>query len=270
MHLHFLDPYRPRQRLIHALDPRVKFVFTLAFVLTMALLPSGAWPVYVLMLTLSLSITVLSELGVKYVLKRSLLAIPFVLAAVPLLFTVKGPALLTIPIGSLSLTITSTGLERLLSIMFKSWVSLQVAIVFAAATPFPDMLLAMRAVKIPRLIVSLFGLMWRYMFVMVDEAIRLMRARAARSGMLRSDQPGVKPGGSIVWRAKVTGGMAGNLFIRSIDRGERIYDAMAARGYDGEIRSFPLPPITSTNWIVLFGGLALLGVLLLSALLFWG
>ena len=253
--------------MIHALDPRVKFVFTLAFVLTMALLPFGAWPVYVLMLTLSLSITVLSELGVKYVLKRSLLAIPFVLAAVPLLFTVKGPALLTIPIGSLSLTITSTGVERLLSIMFKSWVSLQVAIVFAAATPFPDMLLAMRAVKIPRLLVSLFGLMWRYMFVMVDEAIRLMRARASRSGAI--DRPGRNPAAAIVWRAKVTGGMAGNLFIRSIDRGDRIYDAMAARGYDGEVRSFPLPPISSVSWITLLGGLAVLIVLLLFALLFW-
>jgi cobalt/nickel transport system permease protein len=267
MHLHFLDPYRPRQSLIHALDPRVKFVFTLAFILTMALLPFGAWPVYVLMLTVALSITVLSELGLKYVLKRSLLAIPFVLAAVPLLFTVKGPALLTIPIGELTLTITSTGMERLLSIMFKSWVSLQVAIVFAAATPFPDMLLAMRAVKIPRLLVSLFGLMWRYMFVMVDEAIRLMRARAARSGAV--DRPDVKSGGPLVWRAKVTGGMAGNLFIRSIDRGERIYDAMAARGYDGEVRAFPLSPLSSASWSVLLGGLALLIALLLFALLFW-
>ena len=72
-----------------------------------------------------------------------------------------------------------------------------------------------------------------------------------------------------MWRAKVTGGMAGNLFIRSIDRGERIYDAMAARGYDGEIRSFPLPPMTSASWIMLLGGLGLLVVLLLFALLFW-
>lgn len=265
MHLHFLDPYRDRQSVIHALDPRVKLIFTLAFVLTMALLPVGAWPIYVLMLALSLSISVLSELGLKYVLKRSLLAIPFVLAAVPLLFTVPGPALLTIPIGSLGLTITSTGLERLLSILFKSWVSVQVAIVFAAATPFPDMLLAMRAVKIPRLIVSLFGLMWRYMFLMVDEAIRLMRARSARSGAIE----GQKSGGSIAWRAKVTGGMAGNLFVRSLDRGDRIYAAMAARGYDGEVRSFPLSPLTSTSWITLLGGLALLVALLIFALLFW-
>jgi cobalt/nickel transport system permease protein len=85
MHLHFLDPYRDRPSTIHTLDPRVKFVFTLAFVLTMALLPVGAWPVYVLMLTVSLSITVLSELGLKYVLKRSLLAIPFVLPQCPAL-----------------------------------------------------------------------------------------------------------------------------------------------------------------------------------------
>jgi cobalt/nickel transport system permease protein len=265
MHFHFLDPYRERHSVIHALDPRVKLIFTLAFVLTMALLPFGAWPIYVLMLTLALSITVLSELGLSYVLKRSLLAIPFVLAAVPLLFTVKGPELVSIPIGSLTLTITSTGVERLLSIMFKSWVSLQVALVLAASTPFPDMLLAMRAIKIPRLIVSLFGLMWRYMFVMVDEVIRLMRARASRSGAIE----GAKSGGSIAWRAKVTGGMAGNLFVRSLDRGDRIYAAMAARGYDGEIRSFPLPPLTSTSWITLLGGVALLIVLLLLALLFW-
>ncbi len=267
MHLHFLDPYRPRQSVIHALDARVKLIFTLAFILTMALLPFGAWPIYVLMLTVALSIAVLSELGVKYVLKRSLLAIPFVLAAVPLLFTVKGPPLVSLAIGAATLTITTTGAERLLSIMFKSWVSLQVAIVFAAATPFPDMLQAMRAIKIPRLLVGLFGLMWRYMFVMVDEAIRLLRARAARSGT--TDRPGVKSGGSIAWRAKVTGGMAGNLFIRSLDRGERIYDAMAARGYDGEIRSFPLPPLSSASWITLSGGLALLIGLWLFAMLFW-
>lgn len=265
MHLHFLDPYHERQSVIHALDPRVKLVLTLAFVLTMALLPIGAWPVYVLMLTISLSITILSELGVKYVLQRSLLAIPFVLAAVPLLFTVPGPALVTVSIGSLSLTVTLTGLERLVSIMFKSWVSVQVAIVFAASTSFPDMLLAMRAIKIPRLIVSLFGLMWRYMFVMADEAMRLLRARSARSGSIE----GLRSGGSIAWRAKVTGGLAGNLFVRSLDRGDRIYSAMAARGYDGEIRAFPLPPLSAASWITLSGGLVTLMVLLLFALLFW-
>jgi len=50
-------------------------------------------------------------------------------------------------------------------------------------------------------------------------------------------------GGSVFWRARVTGGMAGSLFLRSIERGERIYDAMVARGYDGEVRVLHAPAL---------------------------
>lgn len=265
MHIHFLDPYRPRISLIHQLDPRVKLVLALAFILTTSLAPFGAWPIYILLLALSMSIVVASELGVKYVLKRAALAIPFVLAAVPLLFTLDGPALLRIPIGSATLTLTSPGLERLISIALKSWISVQIAIVLAASTSFPDLLVAMRAIKLPRLLVAVFGLMWRYLFVLADEVLRLLRARSARSGEL----DGHKAGGTLGWRAKVTGGMAGNLFVRSFERGDRIYAAMAARGYDGEVRSLPLSPLTPTARATLFGGLFLLIVLLALALMLW-
>ena len=54
MHVHFLDPYRPRDSLIHRLDPRIKFVLTVAFILTNALVPTGAWPVYILLFALIL------------------------------------------------------------------------------------------------------------------------------------------------------------------------------------------------------------------------
>jgi cobalt/nickel transport system permease protein len=265
MHIHFLDPYRPRASLIHQLDPRVKLVLALAFILTTSLVPFGVWPIYVLLVTLSMSIVIASELGVKYVLKRAALAAPFVLAAVPLLFTVDGPALFTLPIGSSIVTLTSTGLERFVSIALKSWISVQIAIVLAASTSFPDLLVAMRAIKLPRLLVAVFGLMWRYLFVLADEVLRLMRARAARSGELA----GFKAGGTLGWRAKVTGGMAGNLFVRSLERGDRIYAAMAARGYDGEVRSLPLPPIASSAWLTLLGGLTLLAALLGLAVLVW-
>jgi cobalt/nickel transport system permease protein len=132
----------------------------------------------------------------------------------------------------------------------------QVAIVLAASTPFPQLLVAMRAIRMPRLIVAIFGLMWRYLFVLADEVLRLLRARASRSGAPQS--PGARVGGTLVWRARVTGGMAGNLLVRSFDRGEHIYAAMAARGYDGEVRSFPLPAIPTVHRLILAFGLALL------------
>lgn len=261
MHAHFLDPYRPRPSAVHALDARVKFSLAVGFILATALIPPGAWAAYVLLLALVLSVEVLSELGVGYVLKRAALALPFVLAALPVMFTLAGDPLLQIRIGPWKPILTVQGVERFLSIAIKSWLSVQMAIMLAAATPFPDLLAAMRALHIPRLLVAIIGLMWRYLFVLVDEALRLMRARAARSG--HADTPGLRAGGSLTWRARVTGGMAGNLFLRSFDRADRIYAAMLARGYDGEIRLLPTPPIPAGQRVILAGGLVLLALLVI-------
>ncbi len=268
MHIHFLDPYRPRTSPIHALDARIKFVLTVAVILTVSLTPVAAWPVYILLFALILSVEILSGLGIGYVLKRALLALPFVLAALPVIFTLKGTSLFTIPLGSWTLTASLEGLERFIGVALKSWISLQAAIVLASSTPFPELLQAMRAVGIPRLLVGMFGLMWRYLFVLVDEALRLMRARAARSG--QSAGAGKRCGGGMAWRARVTGGMAGNLFLRAFERSDRIYVAMLSRGYDGEVRALPLVSLTSRGWLALAAGLFLLLLLLLFGILFWG
>lgn len=261
MHVHFLDPYRPRISLIHQLDPRVKLVLTLAFIFTTALTPVGAWPVYILLLAIIISIILLSDLGLRYVWGRAILAFPFVLAAVPIIFTAPAPYLAEIPLGQWTLTISASGVERFLSIAFKSWISVQAAIVLAASTPFPSLLIAMRAIRIPRLLVSIFSLMWRYLFILADEVLRLNRARAARSG--QAEGSAAKTGGSLAWRARVTGGMAGNLFLRAFERSDRIYNAMLSRGYDGEIRSIPLPRLDSSQLAILTVALLVLLLLLL-------
>ena len=260
MHIHFLDPYRHGHSPIHALDPRIKLVLTLAFILVTALTPVGVWPVYILLFALVLSVEIVSELGVWRVLRRSSLALPFMLAALPLVFNTGTTPLFTIPLGFGELTVYAEGLDRFLSIAVRSWLSVQMAIVLASTTPFPDLLVAMRGIRIPRLLVAIFGLMWRYLFVMADEAGRLLRAREARSG--HSMQPGLKSGGTIPWRARVTGGMAGSLFLRSLERGDRIHAAMSARGYNGEIKSLPQPPVPALQWAVLAAGVVLLALLL--------
>jgi len=268
MHVHFLDPYRPGSSLIHRLDPRIKLVWAIGFILANALMPYGAWPAFILLFAVILSIEIVTTLGVGYVLKRSALAIPFVLAAFPLLFTVAGTSLFSLSIGPWVIQASYPGLVRFISITIKSWLSVQAAILLASSTSFPDLLVAMRAIYVPQLLVSIFGLMWRYMFVLVDEAGRLLRARASRSG--KSDLPGAKPGGSISWRAHVTGGMAGSLFLRAFERSDRIYMAMLSRGYDGEARSMPLPAIRPAQWVILISSLGLLALFLGFAYLFWG
>ncbi len=265
MHAHFLDPFHDGKSLIHQLDPRVKLVFVLAFIVTASLLPFGAWAAYILLFAIVVSVEVLSELGIRYVMGRAFLALPFALAALPLIFTVQGTPLFQFSIGAWNFTVSAQGVERVLSIAFKSWVSVQMAIVLASTTSFPQLLLAMRGLKIPRLLVAIIGLMWRYIFVLADEVIRLLRARAARSGA--APQMGKRVGGSIAWRARTTGGMAGNLMLRGFERGDRIYSAMSARGYDGEVRAFPLPPVPTIQWFGLAGAIFVLLLILLFSIL---
>ncbi len=223
-------------------------------------MPTGVWPAYVLLFALVLSTAAASELGLTFALKRSLLVSPFLLAAVPLLVTTKGAVIVQVALGSWSLALTTPGLERFLSIVLKSWLAVQMAVLLTATTPLPDLLVAMRALGIPRLLVAILGLMWRYLFVLADEALRMMRAREARSASISA-----KSGGTITWRARVTGGMAGSLFLRGYERSERIYHAMLARGYDGTIRSLPLKPLSPTEYLILGTGLVvLLGLLFIG------
>jgi cobalt/nickel transport system permease protein len=181
---------------------------------------------------------------------------------------VSGPALAALPLGFLTLTITHAGLQRFVSIALRSWVSVQAAVLLASTTSFPDLLVAMRALRFPRLLVVIIGLMWRYLFVIADEVLRLMRARAARSGQTGPSNRRV--GGTLMWRGRVAGGMLGNLLLRSFERSDRIYNAMLARGYDGEVRTLPLPAVPTSSWMALGIGLLLLLALLGLGLLLVG
>ena len=261
MHIHALDSYHHRASLIHDLDGRVKLALAVLFIVSTALTPDGAWLAYALLAALALSLAVTSRLGVGFVQRRAAVALPFALAAVTVVFFTPGRSLLAVRVLGWQLALTDAGLVRFVSILLKSWLSIQVAVVLTASTSFPVLLQAMRGLRVPKVIVAIAGFTYRYLFVIGDEALRLVRARAARSGVLGDPVSpaaaptgdggrGVPSGGSVLWRARVTGGMVGSLFLRSIERSERIYDAMLARGYDGEVRSLGSPSLHPRDVLV--------------------
>lgn len=258
-----LDPYRPRASVVHRADARLKAVVAVMSILVTATLPLGAWPSYVLLLAAILALAVVAQLGLGFTLKRGLVAVPFALAALPLIFSTPGAVLASLRIGPLALDASLAGLERFLSVLVKSYVSVQFAILLTATTRFTDLLAAMRALRVPRLLVAVFGLMWRYLFLFAHEANTLRIARDARSAHV-----GKRSGGTVAWRARVTGGMVGNLFIRGYERSERVYQAMLARGYDGDVRTFSLRPLAPSEYAILAGCMATLALLAVIGILF--
>lgn len=259
MHIHIADQFRAGHSLIHRLDPRTKVALTLLFILTASLVPVGMLWAYVALLALVLTAAVLSGLGAGYVVRRSVIALPFALAAVTLPFTVPGTTLTSL--GRLHISVEGT--LRFVGIMVKSWVSVQAAILLAAVTAFPDLLWGLRALRIPKPLVAIVGFMYRYMFVISDEALRLIRARAARSGA----RPRIQSRRNILRHGKVAGGMVGSLMLRSLERSERVYDAMTARGYQGEMRVSAHPHLRRQDYVALAGVPLYLALVLVAAYL---
>jgi cobalt/nickel transport system permease protein len=258
IHTHLLDRYHYRKSPVHDMDARVKLVLTLAFIVTVSLTPPGAWVAFPLFLSLTLSVALLSDLGVIFVLSRSLIALPFALAAVTTVFARPGQPLWSLSLLGWQLTATDQGLTFFVSILLKSWLSVQMATLLAATTTFPDLLAAMRALHVPRILTAIALLMYRYIFVLVNEAARLQRARDARSA-----DPHGGGGGAVVWRAQVFGGMVGNLLVRSYERSERVYAAMLARGYKGELLTLGRTPLPGKDLVV---AAAFIGFLLFTLL----
>jgi cobalt/nickel transport system permease protein len=235
MHSDIFDRYHDTESFIHRLDPRVKVVVTVAFILSNALLPDGAWIAFGFAWVFLLFINALSNLGIAFTLKRSFVALPFALVAITVLFSIPGNSLTTFHFLFWKLTITDMGLLRFLSILVRSWLSVQMAIMLVAVARFPDIVHALEHLRVPSILTTIIAFLYRYLFVLVDEVFRLLRAREARSAGLPAAEAGTRSGGSVMWRAGVAGNMAGQLFLRSYERSDRVYNAMLARGYTGHL-----------------------------------
>lgn len=239
------DRYERRESIIHRLDPRAKVVITVLFIVANVFLPDGAWLAFASMWLLIALAGRLAQLALAAVLKRSLVALPFALAAVTIVFTQPGEPLATWHIAGRTITATDAGLVRFASIMLRSWISVQMALVLAMTTPFPDLMHALRHLRVPAALIAIVSFMYRYLFVLADEAGRLLRARTARSA-----RPAAGAGGrSLLWRARTAGNMVGQLLLRSVERSERVYHAMAARGYRGRFLTMNPHVMVARDWL---------------------
>lgn len=224
---HVLDQHAPGDSLLHRLDPRTKLVTTLAFVLMVVATPAGEWKAFALYFVLAATVVALSRVPVLHLWKRSLVIVPFVLLVAAFLpFLKPGEVAGSFNIGAWQVSVSYSGLELFWSIAVKAWLSVLSMLLLSSTTPFPTLLQGLRRLGLPRVMVTLLSFMYRYIFVLVEEATGMQRARESRSF-----------GGKRLWQIRSVGNIIGTLFIRSYERGERVYRAMLSRGFEGEVRT---------------------------------
>lgn len=254
-----LDRYLHQESRLHRLDPRIKIVVTFAFVLATLLLPDGAWAAFALSWLCIWWASRQANLPYRVVFTRSLVILPFLITALTLLINTPGNVLLHWSGGPVTVAISDAGLVRFASVMTRGWLAVQAAILLTAVTQFPDLMHALNHLRVPAILVSIVSFMYRYLFVLGEEVQRMLRARQARSARL----PGSgQIGGSIGWRARIAGQMVGQLFLRSLDRSDRVYQAMIARGYQGRMLTMNPHELTRHDWLA--GVAALVWIVLIQ------
>ena len=218
-------------------------MLVIAFILSVSLLPVGSFAALALAWSLLVAVSFVSRIGPIRMVKAAFVALPFIIAAFPLLFTKEGDPIGTVDLWLFSLTLSGEGLRMVATIMLKSWISVQAAALLIFTTRFHDLLEGLSRLRLPKLMVSIISLMYRYR---------------------QATPPGVKRP-PVRWQARVVGNMVGALFIRSYERSERVYLAMQSRGYTGQVRHLHDRPFPAAQWGALAAGIVLLAAFQISA-----
>ena len=116
------------------------------------------------------------------------------------------------------------GLWAAFGIVVKGSLGVLATVVLASTTSIPDILSGLERLRVPPVLVAITAFMIRYGDVVTDD---LRRMRIARES--RADDP------RWIWQARAVASTAGTLFVRSYERGERVHQAMLARGYVGSM-----------------------------------
>jgi len=198
----FLDHYSRMQSPVHRLPAPLKLIAALAIVVSLLWVPVGEWVWLEAAAVLLLAVIGLAGLPWGFVIRRLLFLESFVVGvAVMALFQPDGWRIFLFLIGKCTL-------------------GLMAMVLLANTTPFTELLRVLKAAHVPGLLVTTLSLMYRYIFVLLDEGQRMRRARLSRTFTRRQSRS---------WRMRAA--MVGQLFIRSSERAERIYGAMCARGW---------------------------------------
>lgn len=152
---------------------------------------------------------------------QSLIILPLVL-----LLAVFNPLIDTAPALTVGGTVISKGWLSFTGILMRGLLSMQALLIMIHASGFIGMVRGMEKLGIPKFLTTQLLMVFRYIKVLIEEVIVMNFAREARSFG--------KKGLSL----RQWGQMIGELFIRSVDRAERIHRSMLARGFDGSIPAY--------------------------------
>jgi len=222
---------------IHRLDPRVKLLVAAANIVAVVSFPryeiAGLLPYF----ALPLFAMILGGIPPGLLLSRILVASPFALGV-----GVLNPVFDRTPVPVFGVWELAGGWVSFASLLLRFLLTVGTGVILVATTSMPRVAGAMARLGFPRGFIMQLLVLYRYLFVLVEEALRLVRARNLRSF-------GGRGRGLSTYRHLLAA-----LFVRTTARAGRIHRAMLARGFDGELRTLAARRLRATDMAALLAG----------------
>lgn len=212
-----LDRLAYQDTYVHRLDARVKVVVTIIFILTVISYPKYEVIELAPLFLFPVLMVSLGDIPVLFLLQKILIVSPFAV-----FIGIFNPLFDPGTVLFLGMQL-SAGWLSFFSVLLKFALTIGAALILIATTSFPGVCHALGRLKVPAIFVSQLMFLYRYLFVLAEETMRIVRARDMRSFGRRGME------------AHVAARIIGALFLRTVERAERIYRAMLSRGFRGEI-----------------------------------
>ncbi len=233
--------------ILHLADPRIKIVLAsflsveVVFLKTMAaLILALIWAIFMLYVT-----------GLKKdILLKRLFFVNVFIVVLWLVIPWSTPGATLFQIGPIGITREGVMLCSAITLKCNAIVMFNMALL-STSTIFA-LAHALDHLKVPSILVQLFFFSWRYLHVLEEEYIKIKRA-----AMLRGFSPGTN-----LFTYKTYANILGTLFVRSYDRGQRVYWAMVCRGFNGTFWLLSHFRLGSRD-LILMSGMLILGICLL-------
>ena len=211
----FIDRYAALDSPLHILEPRSKLLAFSALIIAVLCIPMDRGALFFVYFFVTAILMGISQVPLAYIMGRTLVILPFIVLA--------------------SLAAPWRGWPGLWVLFVRAIICLVLLILLTNTTRFTELLRGLRKLGCPQILVMNLSFLYRYLFVLTEEAMRMKQARDCR-------RVGRAP---FLEELKILSSMLGTLLIRSFERAERMHAAMLSRGFAGE---FQVPSPRRFTW----------------------
>lgn len=219
---------------MHSVAAQVKIVVAFGLVFSITLTPRTAIWAFVVFAVAVAALIVTARLPLAFIAGRAIVLIPFVLVA--MLFPILGSG---DRVDVFGMSLSEQGLWDLWNVLVKAGLGFLVAVVLGATTEIADLLRGLDALHMPRIVTAIIGFAVRYIDIVGADFARMRVAIASRGYGRRS------LGAWGIYARSI-----GTMFVRTYERGERVYLAMLSRMYRGTMPVMDAVAVPATQWVV--------------------